>query len=253
MALQNPGYDISPQAASIPLGIEDVDWLLENGKQLFKDTSKRQQFLIRVKNTLAMYRTAMNDLHREINRLQAEVSAPGASSGALDPLTAARYLSDEQKEQLFTGSMRQAWTALLRLRGDAARLRAQANSDLGAARFALANVLEDPSVSNDLRQRVGRLLSQLPAATAVELAPIDAPLPDTEPAPGWQVTTQTDTSTADPKAAPMAMVSDRVTPAGAPGQAEEPAPAVAAVAPETAAGPDGGGVAGDDDLDQLFS
>ena len=245
MALNSHGYDTSPQAASVPLSTDDIDWLLQNGKPIFKDTSRRAQFLSRVKNTLQMYRTGMNDLHREINRLQSELSAPGVSSGALDALTAARYLSDEQKEQLFTGSMKQAWTALLRLRADTARLRAQANSDLGVARFALTTVLEDPSVSDELRSRVRRLAEQLPAPAAIELTPIDSPLPGTPSAPGWQVEAAGAASAASAASAPARSGGDTH------GTATDPA--AAAAGSEPGSGPGSGPGSTEDDLGALFS
>lgn len=188
MALQRPGYDDSPAAASLPLTFEDLDWLVENNRNALKDIGRRQHLLARIRNTLIAYRNAINDLHREISHMQNELATPHTST-SMNPVDAARFLSDAQKEQLFVGSMKQAWTGLLRLRGEAAGLKAQANSELGRARFAIQTVLKNDALDEESRAQLATLLSRLPAAEELLLNPVPSPLGDLPDADCIRVTT----------------------------------------------------------------
>lgn len=186
MRLQSPGYDSSPAAVNLPLTMEEVDWLVENGRAALKDNNRRTHLLQRVRTTLVSYRTALNDLHREISSLRAEVAQPTAST-SMNPLDAARFLSDEQKEHLFVGSMRQAWTALLRLRNEAAQLKAQANRELGLARFHLEKALDSPALPEKDKELLRRSLETLPQSSQALLRFIPAPMEDLPDALGMQV------------------------------------------------------------------
>lgn len=222
MPLRRPDYDDSPGAVNLPLTLEDIDWLLENNRAGLKDVNRRQHLLVRMRNTLLEYKNAINNLHREIGNLQNELAAPQVTT-SLNPTDAAKFLSDAQKEQLFVGSMRQAWTGLLRLREEAVTLKAQANSELGRARFAIQRVLDTTPLGDQDREQLELLLAKLPDAGELILPHVPSPLEDLPEAPGATVTParQEHPHQADPEAAPHA-TDDTPQTTREPGAAEPP-------------------------------
>lgn len=162
---------MDPSLVQTPLQLSELEDIAQNeGRGVVKDSRKFAHFLQRVIATVKLGKEQVSELKKELTRLQLEQHKAGAPT-TLNPLDAARYLSDEQKAALFDELAQNQLAALRRKQDEADITRKKALQFAGQVRYELVKIVEEPTLPPQIRAMVEQLLSNLNSAARQPASP----------------------------------------------------------------------------------
>lgn len=171
-------YDASPMMADTPLSMEEVEALMmAEGRPVLKDGRKIMHMLRRMRITILSYRQQIRSLNNDIQLMRAQSEKAGAAT-TLHPRDAVRFLSPEQLAELVEGHLRDQLSVAERAMADARKARSNANADLAKVKFAIASLMEDPSIPADVRNRFEMAMRTMPQtqnAAPAAVSPAERP------------------------------------------------------------------------------
>jgi predicted DNA-binding protein (UPF0251 family) len=158
MARQD-GYDITPATRHVPLRLDEVEALQLNGaRQISRDEAAIIHFLSRVAATLKDNRKRLADLQSEMDRTAIRKS--DSEHPMTRALKAISELDDEGRRQLLDIHYLAAVDEAERFAGEAEKAQIAAINEMNRARFALNELLADPLIPADIRDRIGLALTK---------------------------------------------------------------------------------------------
>ena len=159
-------YDNDPSLTDVPIHVSELEQILnESTKELMKDQRKFSHLMGRVLTTLHLRLDTIQHLNRDINQMRAQSEQVGRAS-TLNPIDLVRFLSDEQKAQLFKKMEQErlgAMTIATEKAQDAARVAAQVSK---MSRHTLLALTQDPGIPAGARQLIHAAIERIDSAVA---------------------------------------------------------------------------------------
>jgi hypothetical protein len=174
-------YDDNPALSSVPLASEEVETLLLTDGSIFaRNPARVRHLLSRMRATFAFELQERRALQRDIEGMHADARTRGTPvAAALDAL---RALSIEEQRRVFDLRAQVLLEEVTAARSSAQRAKVAAANETNRARFALASVLEDAALGDDVRDRLRAAAALLPPAVLPQ--PLPGPADPGATAPG---------------------------------------------------------------------
>lgn len=173
-------YDDSPLRLDEYVTIDELDGLLQDeGRQLLKQQKRLIHFLTRLRNTMLAFRQQIQSLHRDVQAANIRATSIGAPT-SLDPRSAAKFLPPEELASLADELIKEKLVALKSLEEENSTRRADLLKKAASLKFALSTIMEDYSISQEVRDKISNAFSN-PLAQLESLAQ-EEPLPQSNPA-----------------------------------------------------------------------
>lgn len=152
-------YDTSPSQSDVPIAPPEVDeWLAD--PKAFRDPAAIVHMLGRLQVTLRHHQTRMTQIARDLQSLQQSAAGTGRAT-TLSPLDALRYLSEEQRTQVFSDAQRAHLEQARRARDEAEAYRTRIVEFIEKANGFAAQVDTHPGIPDDAKAYVRGLVATL--------------------------------------------------------------------------------------------
>lgn len=165
-------YIPDPSTRGTALRVEEVEALIAARGKPLTNARALDHFLHRVLATMSAYKAEFSTLHRQVTQITAERQATGVAS-TLDPADSFKYMSLEEMAKHVEPHLRSQLTRLAGMVREVDQARRVARARLAAFDAATQAIAEDPNLPQEAKDRVLRLLRQVPSASQLEDHPKD--------------------------------------------------------------------------------
>jgi hypothetical protein len=154
-------YDIDPSLTDVPIHTSELEQIMSEGfRDILKDPRKFAHLMGRCIATLKSRSETIQQLTRDIGAMRQQSEQVGRAS-TLNPIDQVRFLSDDQKAQIFGKMEQERLAAMDREAQKSQAVTKAALQSMNRAKYALLSLAEDASLPMAARQRVQEVLASI--------------------------------------------------------------------------------------------
>lgn len=156
--------DSASSRVDVPLGVEEIAEVAADFKSFSKDKGRIDHFIRRTYATALALQNLKFSFETELERRARQ--APVGTPSNMSPEEAARFLSEAQLTKLFDKFMQQKLGVVSTMRESAESDARQIDAVVDTLRDTVGQLVQDPSVPQEIRQKFALALDQAAAAAA---------------------------------------------------------------------------------------